>query len=431
MKTICVIGLWHLGLVNAVGFAEKGYKIIGLDFNKQQIKKLQNIVLPIYEFGLEEKIRKYTKTGNLTFAHTSNIVSKADYVIIAYDSLIDNNDHVNISQITRAVRKIAPFLNKQTPLIIISQIPLGTSEKIEALIKKIHNDWIGGVAYVPENLKLGTALERFLHPEMLVFGVNNSLTEKKVQDLYRVFQSKKFTLDLRSAEMVKHTLNAFLATTIAFGNEMAHLCDVIGVNAVAISSVLKSDSRVGNAPLFPGLGFSGGTLARDVEQLKKFAKEKKYKAHLLESITKINESTFEYVIHKLTKILGSLHHKKIGILGLTYKPGTSTLRRSPAIKLIKLLIKKNARCFAYDPKADNNEVKLYSTLLKRIESIEGLAKESDALILVTEWPEFKRNNYVKIAGYMKRPIMIDAKNYLDPQIMTDAGFLYEGYGQKK
>lgn len=428
MKTVCVIGLWHLGLVNSVGFAMKGFRVIGLDFNRSLINKLKKGKSPIFEPGLEEQIGKYLKDGRLIFVSSPKYVRKADFVVIAYDSQINEKGEVDISPIVDSAYKIAPNFTSRTLLVITSQVPLGTSEKIEALIKKRNRDWQSEVIYVPENLRLGNALKCFLQPDMIVLGVRTGTVKNEVLSLYQHFNCPKISMNLRSAEMVKHALNAFLATAIAFGNEIAALSEKLGCDAVAIAKALKLDRRVGGAPILPGLGYSGGTLARDLTQLRKFARIKSYTPHLLEAIVKINEATFDQILIKLREKLGNLKNKKIGILGLTYKPGTSTLRQSPAVKIIKKLREAQANCLAYDPKVNMEELKSYP-FIKRVKSVIKLSKECDALVLLTEWPQFYKLHYGKLAKLMSRPIMIDTKNFLEPDKLADAGFEYEGYGR--
>ncbi len=429
MKSICVIGLWHLGLVNCVGLAELGNTVIGLDFDKLLITKLTQGTPPLFEPGLKEKITEYLKLKKLRFSSEIKEVKTVDYVIIAYDSPVNEKDEVDISPVINAAKKIARYLKVKTPVIITSQVPLGTSEKIEKLIKKINKNWQGGVVYTPENLRLGVAIERFLHPDMLVFGSNNPSVLKTVLGLYQPIQTKKFSMDLRSAEMVKHALNTFLATSITFGNEIANLCDRLGADALKVGMALKADKRIGHAPILPGLGFSGGTLARDVQQLIKFSTKNNYSASLLKSIFIINEESFRLIITKLTNKLGNLKGKTIGVLGLTYKPGTSTLRRSSAVKIITMLVKKGATCLGYDPKVDLQELKKYSRVVKKVSSVMELAKFSDALVLVTEWPEFRDLDYNKLANDMKKPIIIDSKNFLDSDLVKKAGFDYQGFGR--
>ena len=429
MRKVSVIGLWHLGLVNTVGFAKKGCQVNAIEFDEDKIKKLKQKILPLYEQDLDKLFKQGLGSGKITLSSKPESVKDSDFVVIAYDSPVNERDEVDITPVVKAAKLIGPYLKADTPLVITSQIPLGTSEKIETETKKLNPKWKSGVVYVPENLRLGKAIEIFLKPDMIVLGANIENAAKSALKLYGSFQTEKFLMNLRSAEMVKHALNTFLATAITFGNEIANLADRLGADAVAVGKALKKDRRISEAPIMPGIGFSGGTLARDVEQLKKFSKSLKYKAPLLKSITEINEGTFDEVIAKLEKRTGQLKGKKIGILGLTYKPGTSTMRRSPAIKIINKLLAKKAYCLAYDPKASLAELKTYAKEVKKEKTIEDLVKKSDALVLVTEWPEFQNLNFKKLAKEMKKPVIIDTKNFLDPSLLTKSGFVYEGYGR--
>jgi len=431
-KTVCVIGIWHLGAVNAVGFAEKGYNVVGLEFDKKKAAHLQRGKPPLFEPGLESLMRQHLKRGTLRFDADPQAVANSDYVVIAYDSPVNEQDEVEITPVTEAAVAIAPHLRSNTPVIVTSQMPLGSSEVIQARISTLNPGWRSGVVYTPENLRLGAAIPRFLVPDMLVLGANRPSALRSALTLYGPFDTEKLPMDLRSAEMVKHALNTFLATSITFINEMAALGDRLGADVVAVGRALKLDKRIGaKALMMPGLGFSGGTLARDVIQLRKFARQHRVKADLLDAILDVNQRTFEEVLVKLRQALGKLDGKRIGILGLTYKAGTSTVRRSPAIKLIGMLRKTMAVCIGYDPRADRGEMHQYQHLFKRAKSIRDLVRGADALVLVTEWPEFKDLPYQALARLMKVPVMIDTKNYLDPDALSRAGFGYHGFGRQR
>jgi UDPglucose 6-dehydrogenase len=429
--TVSVIGIWHLGAVNAAGFAEKGYQVLGLEFDRKKAARLQKGEPPLFEPGLEQMIAKHLKNEDLRFDSDPKAVATSDYVVIAYDSPVNERDEVDIAPVVKAAKAIAPYLRSDTPVVITSQLPLGSSEKIEDQITKLNPAWKSGVVYTPENLRLGTALARFLDPDMLILGANRSQALKKALALYQPFQTTKLPMDLRSAEMVKHALNTFLATSITFINEIAALADRLRADAVLVGQALKLDKRIGSkALMMPGLGFSGGTLARDVIQLRKFAAQLGYRANLLDSILQVNEGTFEQVLLKLENRLGTLTGKRIAILGLTYKAGTSTVRRSSAIKLIAMLRKAKAICIGYDPKADSREIGEYEQLFTRANRVEDLVRDADALVLVTEWPQFRDLPFRSLARLMKTAVVIDSKNYLDPKALAAAGFDYEGFGRR-
>lgn len=430
-NTVCVIGLWHLGLVNAVGFCEKGYRVIGMDFDRQRVQKLRRGIPPLFEPDLKELMVKHLRSKRLRFSTSPRDVTRAEYVVIAYDSPVSENDEVDVTPIVEAAHAFASFLRPDTPVVITSQLPLGTSERIEATIAKRNGRWKSGVVYTPENVKLGSAIQRFLKPDVIVLGANHPRAKEAASALYRSFHATKLSMDLRSAEMVKHALNAFLATSISFINEIAHLADRLGADAVTVGAALKRDKRIGQrALLTPGLGFSGGTLARDVTQLQKFARGLRVDAPLLTSITTVNEETFDRVVDTVRRALTQLEKKTIGILGLTYKPGTSTMRRSPAIRIIQKLSAAGARCVGYDPLADAREVGAYRRLFQRVTSVAELAK-TDALVLVTEWPEFQKLPYDAFARSMRHPVIVDTKNFLDPDVLVAAGFQYFGFGRQR
>ena len=429
---VCVAGLWHLGAVNAVGFAEKGFRVIGLEFDPLKAKALARGKAPLFEPGLQEMMAKHLKSGNLSFRSDAGCAAEADYVVIAYDSPVNEKDEVDVGPVVAAANAVVSYFKPNAPLIITSQLPLGTSGALEIALKKANPAWKSGVVYTPENLRLGAAIARFLEPDMLVLGANSPDALAAALNLYKSFKTVKLPMDLKSAEMVKHALNTFLATSIAFINEIANLSDRLGADAVAVGQALKLDKRIGaRALMSPGLGFSGGTLARDVTQLRKFAKELNYKASLLDSIVDINEGTFDEIIVKLRNKLGDLRGKRIGILGLTYKAGTSTMRRSPAIKIIDRLRDAGAACIGYDPMADAEEMKEYNGRFDRAATVDELAEGADALVLVTEWPEFRGLPYRRLAKSMAAAFMVDSKNYLDPEALAAAGFDYQGFGRRR
>lgn len=427
---VCVVGIWHLGIVNAVGFAELGYDVVGLELDADKAASLQAGKPPLFEPGLEELMTKHLASGKLKFAHEPSAAAGAKWVVIAYDSPVNDKDEVDITPVVKAAKLVAPHLGAETPLVITSQIPLGTSEKIQSDVRKANKNWKSGVVYTPENLRLGSAIPRFIKPDMIVLGADHEGARTAAEALYATVDSQKVPMDLKSSEMVKHALNTFLATSITFINEIANLSDRLGADAVAVGKALKLDARIGQRALMsPGLGFSGGTLARDVTQLRKFAAELDYKPKLLDAIVSVNEGTFDEVVIKLEKRIGKLEGKKVGILGLTYKPGTSTMRRSPAIKIINKLRKAGAKCFGFDPAASDDEMREYAKLFERVNTAEDLAAGAHALVLVTEWPEFKELDYAALGAKMKKKVIVDSKNHLDGAKLAAAGFAYQGFGR--
>jgi UDPglucose 6-dehydrogenase len=285
------------------------------------------------------------------------------------------------------------------------------------------------IAYSPENLRLGKAIEYFKKPDRIVIGADSISTLDKVEAFFNVIPAPKLRMNLRSAEMTKHALNAFLATSISFANEIANLCDEVGADALKVAEALKTETRIGpGIPLLPGLAFAGGTLARDLKILKKLGKDANYETPLINAVLTVNYHQNSLVIRKLQKIYGSIKNLNIGILGLTYKAGTSTLRRSAAIEIIKELTDSGAKIRAYDPKVSPEELQHHKGFTFLPDPY-AVAKGADALVIITDWPEFKILDFDLIKASMKRPVLIDAKNMLDSQLLINKGFLYSGVGR--
>jgi len=262
-----------------------------------------------------------------------------------------------------------------------------------------------------------------------VIGADSSSTLDRVEAFFNVINAPKLRMNLRTAEMTKHALNAFLATSISFANEIGNLCDELGADALKIAAALQSDARIGaKLPLKPGLGFSGGTLARDLKVLKKLGESIGCETPLINGVLKVNQQQNGLVVRKLQKIYGSVKNLTVGILGLTYKAGTSTLRRSASLDIIKGLISKGALVKVYDPKADLAEIQQHKEFEFCTDPYE-VAKGSDALVIITEWPQFRDLDFNLIKSTMKSPVLIDTKNMLDDEQMLEKGFLYLGVGR--
>jgi UDPglucose 6-dehydrogenase len=430
LEKICVIGIWHLGSVYSACLADFGYKVTGADTDTDRVENLNKGIPPLFEPGLEEMASANIDAGRLKYTtDIENAVKDSPYIIVAFDTPVDENDDVDLSPVIDTCKRIAPYLKNECVIIISSQVPVGTCDDIKLMIKKINPSLDFDIACCPENLRLGKAINYYKNPDRIVIGADSEPTLDKVEQLFSVIPAPKMRMGLRSAEMTKHALNAFLATSISFGSEIANICDKVGADAVQVALALRSESRIGNGiPLLPGLGFAGGTLARDLKILKKIGRENSYETLLIDSVFTVNQRQNGVVIRKLEHIFGSVKDLNIGILGITYKPGTSTLRRSSSLEIITELVKRGASVKAYDPKADMNEVKQHIEFIFCMDA-NAVAENSDALVLITEWPEFKSLDYCSIRKLMKRPVVIDAKNMLDMAQMKKLGFSYYGIGR--
>jgi len=427
---VCVVGIWHLGSIYSACLADLGYLVTGVDKDQNRVKDLNKGVPPVFEPGLGELIAKNIRLNRLGYTvDLKDALVGASFVLIAFDTRVDENDEVDLSEIFDIVAELAGYLENDSIIIVSSQVPVGTCGEIKSLIRQRRPSLDFDVTCVPENLRLGQAIERFMNPERIVIGADNSDTLDRVEAFFSVVDAPKVRMNLRSAEMTKHALNAFLATSISFINEIANLCDEVGADALKVAEALRLDSRIGpKAMLKPGLGFAGGTLARDLKVLQKLGGRAGYQTSLINGVLEVNRRQNRMIAGKLRKIYGSLQNLTVGVLGLTYKAGTSTLRRSASLEVIRDLINGGAKVKAYDPKADLREIQgrrefeLYSDAL-------AVANGSDALVFVTDWPEFKDLDFSRIRSLMKKPVVIDAQNMLDAERLIQMGFIYLGVGR--
>ncbi len=427
---VCVIGVWHLGVVYSACLADLGYSVVGVDSDPERVRKLNQGIPPLFEPGLAELLSRNLEANRLRY--TPNLtegVKGTPYILIAYDTPVNERDEVDLSQILDTARGLAKHLENDSIIVVSSQVPVGTCGEVRELIAKARPSLKFDVAYCPENLRLGQAIARFKNPDRLVIGADSPRTLDCVKALFSVVPASKVLMDLRSAEMVKHAVNAFLATSISFGNEIANLCDEVGADALKVMAALQLDERIGGKlPLSPGLGFAGGTLARDLQVLRKLGQESGCATPLIDGVLAVNERQNRVVVRKLERAYGDLKGLTIGVLGLTYKAGTSTLRRSAAIEIIQELASRGAHVHAHDPKADPAEVAQYSGFHFCSDPYQ-VAEAADALLVITDWPEFKALDFPRIKASMKRPLIIDARNMLDGEALAQQGFQYSGIGR--
>jgi UDPglucose 6-dehydrogenase len=423
---VCVIGMWHLGCVTAACLAKLGNKVSCFDFDKIVIDNLEKGQLPIHEPGLEELFSEAKANGSLIFSNDlKKIVPKSDFVYIAFDTPVDKNDEIDMSIINKAVDTVIPLLNKESVLVISSQIPIGSSDEIVKKIRKAKKK--NEVCYSPENLRLGNAINSFMQPERIVFGLSSPAIKHKIENLFSGIYAKHFFMSLKSAEMTKHAMNSYLATMISWSGEICNLCEKTAANAIDVIAALKTEKRVSpNAPIMPGLGFGGGTLARDVQILRKLGKTNKINTKMFDAVMESNNERMNYVADKLKSMLGTLDKKKIAFLGLTYKAGTSTLRRSLALQVIDQIKSEKVKISAYDPMV-KEKIDDYAHIEVCLSAIKA-AKDADAVVITTDWDEFKSLNYLGLVKVMKNPVIIDTKNMLDSSKFNKTKIKYYGVG---
>lgn len=427
---LCVAGIWHLGAVTSACFADLGYSVVGFDRDSERVAALNAGHPPLHEPGLEELLSKNLASGRLTYTTSlGDAAQTAAYVLFTFDTPVDDNDDVDLSELFDTATALAPTIEDGATIVVSSQVPVGTCERLLETVREVNHAARGvGIAYVPENLRLGQAIDRFLRPDMIVTGSNDSCTPAKVAELYAAIDAPKITVDLRTAEMTKHAINAYLATCISLANELANLCDMVGADALKVAEALRMDARVSpKAPLLPGSGFSGGTLARDVKILRQIGREHDYAPPFFDGVWEANQRQAGVPVRRLKEVLPDLNGLRVAVLGLTYKPGTSTLRRSAALEVIKTLISEGANVQAYDPKADPGELSHHEGFTV-CSSVDDAVRDGDAMLLTTPWPEFKELDFARLGESMKSRVLVDAHNFLDGESLRKMGFTYLGTG---
>lgn len=421
-KKITVLGLWHLGSVYTASLSKMGHTVLGFDTDKKVIENLKRGVAPIFEPELEETLNAYR--DRLTFSTKENDIRGSDYVFIAHDMEVDEDDVPQTGVTKKTFALIAKYAPRAT-IVISSQVLVGTARELVNILKKkgIKNP---KVICFPENLRLGTAFESFLRPDRIILGADDqSIVDQFKKDFN--FPCPVIFMGLESAEMVKHTLNSYLATCVSFSSEITDLCEKTGANMQDVVNALKADRRVSQyAPINPGLGFAGGTLGRDVQSLQKISKKYKYTPKLLPAVYSINQDRVPMLMQKIQSLQKNLKGKNIGILGLTYKPNTNTLRRSMSLGLATLLDKKGSILRAFDP-VIKEKIDGFN-FIEICESSDQFFKGLDMVVLMTDWKQFLDIPAEKVAKLMKNKTVVDTKNFLDSKTYKKSGFIYVGMG---
>lgn len=421
-KKIAVVGLWHLGEIVSVSLAKLGHEIIAIDTNKKVISNLKRGIPPIEEPGLRKLLKQ--KKKKISFTTDFSKVNDCDYIFLTYDTPVTEKDMPDTSILFRVVKAMAPNVKRSATLVVMSQVPVGTTKK---LAKILGLDYV----YFQENLQLGIALKCFLQPDRLVIGVNTDTAKLKFNSLIKKIKAEKIFMSVESAEMSKHALNAFLATSLSFTYNISDICEEVGADIRDVMASLRMDKRIGDrAYLDTSLGFSGGTLMRDLKTLTSMP-NKDNKNFVINAVIKTNEDRRKSITQKLENMLNMpLSKANLGLLGVTYKPGTSTLRRSLALELCSILNKKGSKIDIYDPGVDVNELKAISGKSSK-RNVYDMAKGCHGIILVTAWPQFKSLDFKRLKKVMKSPyLFFDTRNFLSDksQELLELGFKYKGIG---
>ncbi len=427
---LTIIGTGYVGLVSGTCFAEVGHQVICVDNDAAKVKKLQAGGIPIYEPDLEELVKKNVANGRLSFTNsTAEGVQKSDVIFIAVPTPPQVDGSVDLSYIERVARDIASALTGYKIVVDKSTVPVKTGEKVTETIKrycpaKVEFDVVSN----PEFLREGFAVGDLMKPDRVVIGVGSQRPVAAMKEIYTPFNAPIIVTDINSAELIKHAANSFLALKISYINAIANVCEAAGANVQEVAQGIGLDERIGRRFLNAGIGFGGSCFPKDLSAFIKIAEQIGYDFKLLKEVQHINANQMDRFVKKITDTLWVLKDKKIGVYGLAFKQNTDDVRSSPAIDLCQRLIKDGATLRVHDPKAMEKAKSLLPNVTY-VEDMNAVAEGCDALIVATEWDEFKKLDLVRAKKGLTHPILFDGRNLFDPAEMEKLGWIYKSIGR--
>jgi UDPglucose 6-dehydrogenase len=426
---VCVLGLWHLGTVTAACLASAGHDVTGLDFDETVVATLRGGKPPLFEPGLEDLVRAGLSAGKLGFSSDVADAAGADVVWVTYDTPVDDEDRADVEFVVERVARLYPHLSDGVLVLTSSQLPVGTTHRLASAFAAASGDRNVEFGYSPENLRLGKAIAIFTQPDRVVVGVRTPAARHRVAELLRPFTDRIEWMSVESAEMTKHALNAFLATSVTFINEIAALAEQVGADATEVERGLKSEMRIGpHAYLSPGGAFAGGTLARDIVFLSHLGQRLRVTTHLLSSVKSSNDEHRMWAARRLEQLLGGVEARKIAVWGLTYKPGTDTLRRSSAVELCRWLADRGARVVAHDPAVKGLPAELGRQFRLMPTALDALVG-AEALVVSTPWPEYREVSAGEVVSHMTGRLVIDANRFLGRSLGESPHLHYVSVGR--
>ncbi len=428
---VCVIGAGYVGLVSGACLAGMGNKVICVDNDKEKIILLKKGKIPIYEPGLKELVKKTMKKKLLYF--TTDIkdgVTNSEIIFIAVNTPPRKNGEADLCYVEAVSREVAQQMKSYKVIVSKSTVPVETGKKIAQTVKIYNKRKVSfDIASNPEFLREGSAIGDFMHPDRIVIGVNSKKAETIMKKLYKPLGAPIIVTDIESAEIIKHAANSFLAMKISYINAVANICERVGADVTQVARGMGLDRRIGAEFLSAGVGFGGSCFPKDLSAFIRIAEKNGYNFELLKVVKKINQEQKNLLLKKLTKSIWNLKDKTIGVLGLAFKSNTDDLRNAPAISIIEMLQKEGAKIKVYDPQAMEKAKKILKNVIFCKDSY-LTAQDSDALVILTEWNEFKKLDFKKIKKKLKTPVIIDGRNIYNPALMHKQGFTYEGIGTK-
>jgi UDPglucose 6-dehydrogenase len=427
---LTIIGTGYVGLVTGTCFAEVGHHVICVDNDEAKVKKLQAGGIPIYEPGLEELVKKNVAAGRLTFSNsTAEAVAKSDVIFIAVPTPPQPDGSVDLSFIERVARDIASALTEYKIIVDKSTVPVQTGDKVAETIKRYCKARVDvDVISNPEFLREGFAVEDLMKPDRIVIGVRSQRPVAAMKEVYAPFNAPIIVTDINSAELIKHASNSFLALKISYINAISVICEATGANVQEVANGMGMDDRIGRRFLNASLGFGGSCFPKDLSAFVKIAEELRYDFGLLKEVQKINAGQMDRFMKKISDTLWVLKGKTIGVLGLAFKQNTDDVRTSPAIELCQRLQKEGATLRVHDPKAMDKAKSLLKDVTY-VDDMNEVAEGCDALVVATEWDEFKKLDLERVRKALSHPIFFDGRNLFDPAEMERLGFIYKSIGR--
>ncbi len=421
---VAVAGLWHLGAVNAACLASGGHHVVGIDPDSTIVANLSQGLPAVAEPGLDALVSAGLASGKLTFTSDYASAAAKDIIVVAFDTPVDEQDHADVAFVLDQIARLVEHANPGTLILISSQIPVGTTARLESQHagRGLH------FAYSPENLRLGKAIEVFTKPDRIVVGARTESDRQRIAEFFTPFTTNIEWMSVESAELSKHALNAFLATSICFINEIASIAESVGADAREVERALKSDVRIGwKSYLSPGPAFSGGTLARDIVFLKSLGDQHDNGIPLLRAVHTSNNLHKQWLRRTIARAAGKLKGARIAVLGLTYKPGTDTLRRSASVETCRWLSSEGASIHAYDPAVRSLPEELNGSITLAATAEEAL-RGAEAAIVATAWPHFQDLTADAVFREMRQPVIIDAARFLQGGLGHHPRIRYFGIG---
>ncbi|MBL7126196.1 MAG: UDP-glucose/GDP-mannose dehydrogenase family protein [Dehalococcoidales bacterium] len=430
MKNICIVGSGHVGLVTGACLAELGNKVICMDDDENKIEGLHKGVMPFFEPDLDNMVRRNVDAGKLSFtANVEEAVKNSEIVFVCVGTPQKPDGEADLTQVEIVAQRVARAMHDYTVVVEKSTVPVKTGGWVKRTIalNNINNADFDVVSN-PEFLREGKAVYDFMHPDRIVIGAESERAAQVLLKLYEPLKAPVIVTSITTAELIKHASNAFLATKISYINALANICEGVDADIAKVAEGMGYDRRIGRDFLNAGIGYGGYCLPKDTAAFIRIAEEAGYDFELLKAVRSINEHQRQQLFAKVKKELWNLNGKTIGILGLAFKPDTDDMREAPAIDLIGKLLEENVQIKAYDPQAMETSRAIFPDIQYCKDAYE-VAEGSDALVIVTEWNEFKNLDFEKVRSLLRQPIIIDGRNLFDPDEMGRLGFIYRGFGR--